>query len=152
MSETLQMVVFCVEGQRHALRLEAVERVTPAAALTPLPGAPAAVLGAIDVGGRILPVFSMRRHLGRPDRAVRLSDVLVVARTARRSVALLVDEVQAVRAGPPTTVDPASVAPALPTVDGLVRLDDGLLLIHDLERLLSREDERMLEAAMREPT
>jgi purine-binding chemotaxis protein CheW len=150
MSDAVQLLVFCVEGQRHALRLEAVERVTPAAEVTPLPGAPAAVLGAIDIGGRILPVFSMRRHLGQPDRALRLSDVLLIARTARRSVALLVDEVQAVRTAPATTVDAATIATGLGTVQGLVRLDDGLLLIHDLERFLSREDERILDAAMRQ--
>ena len=149
MSDAVQLLVFCLEGQRHALRLEAVERVTPAAEVTPLPGAPAAVLGAIDVGGRILPVFSLRRHLGLPDPALRLSDVFLIARTARRSVALLVDEVQAVRTAPAATVDAAAIAPNLRTVQGLVRLGDGLLLIHDLERFLSREDERSLEAAMR---
>lgn len=150
MSDAVQLVVFCLEGQRHALRHDAVERATPAAEVTPLPGAPAAVLGVIDVGGRILPVFSLRRHLGLPDRALRLSDVFLIARTARRPVALLVDEVEAVRPAPAATVDAATIAPGLGTVQGLVRLDDGLLLIHDLERFLSREDERILDAAMRQ--
>lgn len=150
MSGAEQLLVFCVEGQRHALRLAAVERVTPAAAVTPLPGAPAAVLGAIDVGGRILPVFSLRRRLGLPEQAPRLSDVFLIARSARRPVALLVDEVQAVRSAPAAAVEAATIAPGLGTVQGLARLDDGLLLIHDLERFLSPEDERILEAAMRQ--
>lgn len=146
----VQLVEFLLEGQRHALPMVAVERVAPVVEVTPLPGAPAAVLGAIDVGGRILAVFSLRRHLGLPDRALRLSDALLIARTSRRSVALLVDEVRDVRTAPGTTVDAAPIAPGLGTVQGLVRLDDGLLLIHDLERFLSREDERVLEAAMRQ--
>jgi hypothetical protein len=36
-------------------------------------------------------------------------------------------------------------------VDSVVRLDDGLLLIHDLERVLTDDEERALEAALREP-
>lgn len=148
MSDALQLVVFRVGGQRHALRMSVVERVTPAAEVTPLPGAPAAVLGAIDIGGTIVPVFSLRRRLGLRDLAMRLTDVFLIARTASRSVALLVDEVQAVRAAPVPAVDAATIAPGLRTVQGLVPLDGGLLLIHDLERFLSPEDERVLEAAM----
>lgn len=148
MTNSMQLVEFLVHGQRHALPMEAVIRVTPAVQVTPLPGAPAAVLGAIDVGGQILPVFSLRRHLGLPDRDLQLSDALLIARTNRRSVALLVDEVQDVR-----TVsaiwDAATISHGLGTVEGLVRLDDGLVLIHDLGRFLSEKDERVLEAAMR---
>lgn len=151
MSDAVQLVVFCVGGQRHALRVEAVERVTPAAEVTPLPGAPHVVLGAIDVAGRILPVFSLRRRLRLPDRPLQLSDVFLIARTARRAVALLVDSVQAVRTAPAAAVDAAMLAPGLQTVEGVLRLDDGLLLIHDLEDFLSREDERALDAALREP-
>jgi purine-binding chemotaxis protein CheW len=95
-------------------------------------------------------VFSLRCHLGLPARALRLSDVLLIARTRTRPVALLVDEVQDVRTAPPTTVDAATLAAGLGTVQGVVRMDDGLLLIHDLERFLSREDERALDAAMRQ--
>lgn len=94
----VQLVEFVLEGQRHALPMVAVERVAPVVEVTPLPGAPAAVLGAIDVGGRILAVFSLRRHLGLPDRALRLSDAFLIARTSRRLVALLVDEMRDVLA------------------------------------------------------
>jgi purine-binding chemotaxis protein CheW len=151
MNGALQVVVFSVDGQRHALHVDAMQRVTPAAQVTPLPGAPSAVLGAIDVGGTLLPVFSLRRHLGLADRALRLSDVFLIARTTKRSVALLVDEVEAVRMAPAPAVDVATLAPGVRGVDSVVRLDDGLLLIHDLERFLTDDEERALEAALREP-
>jgi purine-binding chemotaxis protein CheW len=147
---TVQMVVFSVEGQLHALRLHCVERVTTAAQVTPLPGAPGVVLGAIDLAGRILPVLSLRRRLGLADRALRPSDAFLVARTARRSVALLVDAVEGVRASAAPVVDASTLAPGLRTVQGVVRLDDGLLLIHDLEAFLSGAEERALQSALRD--
>ena len=61
MSESVQFVVFRLDKQRYALSLAAVERVVRAAEVTLLPNAPPIVLGAIDVGGRVLPVFNVRR-------------------------------------------------------------------------------------------
>jgi len=44
------------------------------------------------------------------------------------------------------------VAPGLETacVSGIVRLPDGLVLIHDLGRFLSRTDEQVLDLALAE--
>jgi purine-binding chemotaxis protein CheW len=142
------LVVFCVDGQRHALPLPAVERVVSAVEVTPLPGAPRPVLGAIDVGGRVLPVFSLRRRLGLADRALQVSDYFVLARTSRRPVALVVDEVQAVRTCEAGVIDAALLAASAQPMPDVVRLDDGLLLIHDLETFLSPRDDQALEDAM----
>lgn len=48
MNELMRAVVFCLDGQRYALPLAAVRRIVRAVEVTPLPGAPAIVLGAID--------------------------------------------------------------------------------------------------------
>jgi purine-binding chemotaxis protein CheW len=148
MDEPLTVVVFGVEGRQHALRLQAVERVVAAVAVTPLPGAPRTVLGAIDVGGQILPVLSLRRRLGLGDRALQPSDSFVLAHTGRRRVALAVDEVQAVRTCAAGVVASGALAPGADPFPGVLRLDDGLLLIHDLEDFLSAPEELALEQAM----
>lgn len=48
-SPVLRLVVFSIEGQRYALPLNDVERVLPMVAVSPLPQAPAVVLGVINL-------------------------------------------------------------------------------------------------------
>lgn len=70
MTEHSQLVVFRLDAQRFALPLTAVERVVRAVAVTLLPDAPAIVLGAIDVHGRVLPVLNVRRRFNLPQREI----------------------------------------------------------------------------------
>ena len=145
MTEPVELVVFRLDDQRYALRLGAVERFVRAVEVTPLPGAPAIVLGAIDVGGSVLPVLSLRRRFGLPEREVDVTDQFLIARTSSRAVALVVDEALGVIAVPAEAVTGAGrIVPGLDHVRGVVALDDGLVLIHDLERCLSLDEERAL--------
>ena len=144
-----RLVVFSLENQRYALDLDRVQRSIRTVAITPLPSAPAIVLGIIDLGGVVVPVVDVRKRFGRPPRAPRLSDQLLVAWTARRTVALLVDETIGVIDGFPGKVVPADeILPGLDLVDGAVKLEDGLILIHARERLLSLEEETAIDRAL----
>jgi len=142
----MQLVTFRIDGQRHALPLAVVERVLPAAEITPLPGAPALVLGVIDVAGALLPVFSLRRRLGLAQPGPRPADHFLIARSPRRRLALLVEEVHGVVEREPVPL--GELAAGLEYLEGLARLDDGLLLIHDLERFLSPAEEHALDQAL----
>ena len=149
MTERTELVVFRLEGQRYALRLGAVERFVRAVEVTPLPGAPAIVLGAIDVGGSVLPVLSLRRRFGLPEREVGVEDQFLIARTSSRTVALVVDEALGVIDVPAEEVTAAGrIVPGLEQVQGIVTLGDGMVLIHDLETCLSFDEERALADAL----
>ena len=149
MSEVPQMVVFVLDGQRYALPLHAVERVIRAAEVTLLPKAPAVVCGVIDVGGRVLPVLNMRLKFRLPEHEIGPGDQFLIARTARRAVALVIDEVLAVIEYPQSGIVPATqIVPGLDQVEGVVQLEDGLVLVHDLEKFLSLDEEEALEEAM----
>ncbi len=144
----MQLVVFRIDGQRYALPLAAVERIVRAVEVTPLPGAPAIVLGAIDVEGRVVPVLNIRRRFLLPEREVGLADQFLIARSARREMALVIDEAQGVIELPESAViDPAQIVPGLEQFQGLVRLDGGLILIHDLEKFLSLDEASALDEA-----
>ena len=92
----MRAVVFCLDGQRYALPLAAVRRIVRAVEVTPLPGAPAIVLGAIDVEGSVLPVLDIRRRFLLPEREIGPADQFLIASTARRAVALVIDEAHGV--------------------------------------------------------
>ena len=149
MSDLIQLVVFRLGEQRYALPLTAVERIVRAVEVTPLPGAPAIVLGAIDVEGRVLPVFNLRRRFLLPQREIDPADQFLIAWTARRMVALVIDEAQGVIEREQSAVIASDrIAPGLEQFQGMVQLDDGLVLIHDLEKFLSLDEARALDEAM----
>jgi len=149
MSDFIQLVVFRLGEQRYALPLAAVERIVRAAEVTPLPNAPAIVFGAIDLQGKVIPVLNVRRRFCLPEREIGVSDQFVIARTDRRVVALVVDEAQGVIGREQSAmIGSDQITPGLEQFHGVVRLDDGLVLIHDLERFLSLDESSALDAAM----
>jgi purine-binding chemotaxis protein CheW len=150
-SPVLQLVVFDIDGQRYALPLNDVERVLPMVAVSPLPQAPAVVLGVFNLHGQVIPVLDLRRRFGLPLCDYGLTARLLVVRTSRRILALPVDEVLGVLDVAGAAVTPADVVlPGIGHVAGIVALADGLLFIHDLEACLSLEKERRMTAALQE--
>ena len=132
------IVVFLVDGQRYALPLSAVDRAVRAVAVTPLPEMPPQVLGAINVHGRVLPVLSLRRWLGRPVREIRPFDELLIAHTAAQTLVLVVDEVCGVAGCEPQDAVPAErVLEGAANIGEMLKLEEGLVLLLDLDRLLT---------------
>jgi purine-binding chemotaxis protein CheW len=144
-----QWVLFALDAGRYALPLASVGRIVRAAAVTCLPLAPPAVLGVLDVEGRILPVFDLRERFRLPRRPVGPSDEFIIAHTARRNVVLVVDAALGVIEHPAEPVAAATLAPDLSHLQGIIPHPDGLVLIQDLERLLSSEEEHALDGALR---
>lgn len=142
-------MVFSLCDQRYALALSSVQRCIRVVATTPLPEAPAIVLGIIDLGGVVIPVINLRGRFNHPPRDMLLSDHLLIAETGKRTVALLVDETQGVIEVSLESYAPAGeFMPRLELLDGAVKLEDGLILIHDLERLLSLEEDAAIDRAL----
>lgn len=149
MQSTGHLVVFVLDDQRYALPLDVVERVVRMVSVTPLPRAPAIVSGIVNVGGQITPVVDIRKRFHLPEREVALSDQLIIARTSTRPVALVVDTVSGIIEYRRQDVVPAATILAdMAYVAGVVKLNDGLMFIHDLESFLSLEEARSLDDAM----
>jgi purine-binding chemotaxis protein CheW len=149
MSPEVQILIFELERRLYGLRLSAVERVLRAVEVTPLPQTPKVVSGVIDVGGQIVPVLSLRNRLGLAERAVGVNDQFVLARTARRRIALVVDlACGVVEKTAADLIEAKTILPNLKQIEGIVQLDGGIVLIHDLDALLSLEEEQALARAM----
>ena len=149
MKQSNQYVVFTLDGQRYALYLSAVERIIRVVEITPLPKAPEIVLGIINVGGQIIPAVDTRKRFRLPERELSLSDILIIAETPRRTVALMADDVSGVIEGPEQDVTEAKeILPRMEYVKGVVKLKDGMILINDLDKFLSLEEENALDDAI----
>jgi len=144
-----RLVVFTLDEQRYALRLEVVERVVRVVETTPLPKAPAIVLGLANFRGLVLPVLNVRARFRLPSREIHLSDQLVLAHTANRPVVLWVDTVVGVIERSAAELVPVDrILPRVEYVEGVTTLLDALVLIHDLDKFLSLEEENLLGRAL----
>lgn len=151
MSEINHLVVFRLEGRRYALPLPSVERAVRAAEVTPLPKAPAIVLGVIDVGGQVLPVLNVRKRFRLPEREITVDDQFLIARAGSRTVVLVVDVVEGIMDSPAAgRVAAAEIVPGLEQVEGVFKHADGLILIHDLEKFLSLDEGQNLDEALKQ--
>jgi purine-binding chemotaxis protein CheW len=149
-SGTRRWVVFSLDSGRYALALDAVERIVRAVQVTQVPTALPVLIGVVDVQGCVLPVLSLRRRFGLPERLIDPKDHFLIARSAGRAVVLVIDGAEGVlESAAAAEVNRASIAPQLQYVRGVIRLPDGLVVIHDLDALLSSEEQGALDEAMR---
>ena len=144
-----KLIAFVLDDQRYALYLQAVERVIRAVAITSLPEVPENILGLINIHGRIVPVYNARKRFALPEKNSTVNDRIILAHTKSRSVALVADKVLGViepAEGQQTQFD--EITPGMELFAGVIKLDDGMLLIHDLDRFLSPVEEKSLSQAI----
>ncbi len=149
MSHPHQLVVFSLAGHDYAVPLSQVERVVHVVEVAPLPKAPEVVLGVVNFSSRIIPVVDLRRRFGLPAKEPEIYDFLILARTSRREIAFTADTVTGVMDCPATEIIAAEkIVPGLEYLQGVMRLNDGLIFIHDLDRFLSLDEEKSLADAL----
>jgi len=147
------VVVFSLDEPRYALYLSTVVRVVRSVEVTPLPKAPEIVTGVINFHGEVIPVIDMRRRFNLSSREIELEDQLIIAQTSKRLVALMVDSITTIRECNQILVVSAEQAfPFADYLSGAAIMDDNLILITDLDKFLSLDEEKMLETAMLEMT
>jgi purine-binding chemotaxis protein CheW len=148
-----QWLLFIIDAGRYALPLSVVERVALAVEITPLPGAPAVVLGIVDVAGRVLPVFDLRQRFGLRQRPLRPEDHFLIAATAHRTVVLVIDAAAGLIEGTShEVVQSERITSGMPHIRGVITREDGLILIHDLDEFLSAAEARTLDDALTRET
>ena len=143
------LLVFRLDDWKCALHIASVEKVHRAVAITPVPGLPEIALGIVNVHGRVLPVVNLRGRFHLPEKELTPSAHLIVAHTSRRTVVLVVDSVDGVmecNEQEITTAD--AILPGMGHVEGVLKLNDGMILIHDLGSFLSIEEDAALDRAM----
>lgn len=149
MGATDHLLVFRLDDRPYGLSLDQVDRVVRSVEPTPLPQASNTVLGAIDFHGAVVPLLDARARAGSPHRAIGLEDLFVIVRLKGRVAALRVDDVAGVVRRPPEDLVAADrIVPGLPHLAGVVPTDDGLMLVHDLDRFLSADEEQSLDEAI----
>lgn len=145
----VDVLTVTVAGARFGIPLDEVVEVLPAARTEPLPGAPPAVLGVLDLRGELIAVLDGDGCLGHRVPPLRTSDRFVLLRGGGYRRAIRVDHVERiVTVARDDIVAAASLAPDVVSGAGLARLPDGLLVVHDPARFLSVPDAHALRDAL----
>lgn len=144
-----KIVVFELDDLKYALPLGAVIRVIHAVEIRSLPKVPEIISGIINVGGKIIPVIDVRKRFGLNSREIESDDQLVIANTGKREVALLIDNVTGIQdVAPNQQSDTGITMPFAGYIRGIVKMEDELILIYDLEQFLDLDEENQLEQAL----
>ncbi|QVM87460.1 chemotaxis protein CheW [Pseudomonas lalucatii] len=139
---------FGLSDQRLAIALEQVVRVLPALRVTPCLEPPS-ILGLANIRGQLLPVVDLARRFGWVATAPSLWQPFIWLTSSTRELLLPVARVEtaSIYAAEDFTAAPDPRVPST-LLRGVVRSGDGLLLIQDVEQLLSDEDEGRLDALL----
>jgi purine-binding chemotaxis protein CheW len=146
------VLTFTVGGQPCGVPVLAVRDVLGPQAITPIPLAPDEIEGAMNLRGRIVTAVDLRRRLDLPPRPDGAQPMSIVVEHGGELYAMLADQV-----GEVVPLSAAERAPNPPTLDqvwrevsrGVHRRDGQLLILLDVERVLTVGGERPRAAAGR---
>jgi purine-binding chemotaxis protein CheW len=145
----IDVLVFEVGGQTYGLAAPDVREIVRAAAIVPLPRAPAIVEGVINVRGRVVPVLDIRQRFRLPTRKLAPTDHFILAFAGDYVVALRADRVVELRKFRGAEIDDAAtVLPYSEYVAGVAKLPGGLVLLHDIRTFLSQGEAAALAAPL----
>lgn len=128
-------LLFALEEKRYALHVSQVERILPAAQVTPVEGAPSFIAGLLNLSGSILPVLDMRLFLGFPEKEMDPDQRFIYTVSLERPLLLLVDGVEGVENLPTQSIHLPSAAEEEGDEKGLVisTILDQIVLIKNVD-------------------
>jgi purine-binding chemotaxis protein CheW len=148
-----KIVVFRLGKDLFAAGVQSVERVVRYQRARPLPDVPPWVDGVIEYRANVIPQLDLRRRFELPETAVGATTRVLVLNAGDGWVAVVVDAVLEVAAYDRSQVSPP---PALfrgltgAYLQGLVRHGERLVVLLDVDRLLSATERLRLEQAAAE--
>jgi purine-binding chemotaxis protein CheW len=150
MGTATRVIVFRIDDQSYAIPLPDVDRIIRAVEITPLPKAPQTVSGVIDYHGTLIPVLSMRKRLNLAQREITSRDRFILAKTGKRKVILIADEVAGLIEITGDRIVPAKNIVKETAIEGIIRGDDGIIYIYDLNTFFTLGEEEMLDTAIQQ--
>ncbi|MDP9140459.1 MAG: chemotaxis protein CheW [Pseudomonadota bacterium] len=144
-----EFLTFTLGDEEYGVDILKVQEIRGYDTVTKIPDAPDFIKGVINLRGTIVPVVDMRIKfkLGRAD----YNDftVMIILNIARRVVGMVVDGVSDVMQLLPDQIRPApEFGAALNTryITGLGTLDERMLILVDIEKLMSGADMALMDS------
>lgn len=141
--EVLRWVTFELDKETYCINVSDVREVLRFTEIAPVPGSPAYVIGIINLRGNVVTVIDTRKRFGLEPHEVDDSTRIVIIEIDGQEVGILVDSVaevvdlrmSAIEAAPNVGNEDTSRY-----IQGVTSRDGQLLIIVDLNKLLSEEE------------
>jgi purine-binding chemotaxis protein CheW len=144
----LQLVVFMLGGEEFGVDIAQVREIIRVPAITRMPNAPAFVEGVINLRGKVTPVMDLRGRLGMKASQADDGMRIVIVELGKDSIGMIVDSVSEVRRLSSSDIEPPpSITSKIGSeyIRGVGKLESRLLILLDLNRVLSLKEEKHLE-------
>lgn len=145
--ELIQLVTFSIGDEEFGVDILRVQEIIRTMEITKVPKAPDFVEGVINLRGKVIPIVDLRRRFGLQYRDHDKNTRIIVIEITNMIVGFVVDSVSEVLRIPASTVEPPPpVVSGLESeyIKGVGKLADRLLIMLDLNRLLSSEEKDAL--------
>lgn len=147
--DATQAVTFTLADETYGAPIVQVQEIVAWAPPIRIPHAPDWVEGLIDLRGTLVPVIDLRKRFALPPSTPSPTRCVIVAQVAGQTIGLLVDAVKEVAFLQAMDQVPSAAKTARSAfLSGVARIRDGapLVLVIDLDRLLSADEVRSLQA------
>ena len=149
----MQLVVFELGDESYGVDISRVQDINRMQEITEIPHAPESVVGVINLRGRVIPGIDLRKRFGLPEALHTKDTRIVVVHLDGNLIGVIVDAVSQVLRIPADIVEPPS--PVLAGVDsrylrGIAKLDDRLVILLDLDFVLSRREQEAISEVLAE--
>ena len=144
---TREVLVFILGAEEYGVDILKVQEIRGYEKVTPIPSAPAYLKGIVNLRGVIVPLVDMRVRFGLAEPRYDSTTVVVILRVAGRIIGLVVDAVSDVVHLAPNDVKEAPTLGAVVDssfIAGLATRDDRMILLLDIEKLLSSGEMNLL--------
>ena len=145
----LQLVTFSIGDEEFGVNILKVKEINRTMEITKVPRAPVFVEGVINLRGNVIPIIDLRRRFGLMPKPEDKDTRIIVIELSGIIVGFVVDAVSEVLRIPVGTVEPPPPVVAgveSDYISGVGKLKDRLLIMLDLDKILSSEDRDMLSA------
>lgn len=138
----LEIVEFVLGPEHYGIESSRIREIYPLHEFTPLPCAPAFVLGLVNVRGQILSIVNIKKLFDLPEKGLTDLNKIIIVHSHYMELGLLADAILGVR-----VMAPEALHPALPTMTGirteyLKGITKDSLVVLDVEKILA--DEKLL--------
>jgi len=148
---SMQLVSFGLADEEYGIEITKIREIILMGEITQVPQTPHYVKGLINLRSTVIPVIDLRTRFGLPEGEITNESRIMVLNVARKTIGIIVDAVSEV-----LRVTRDQIAPAPPTVaglgqeylNGLVKLDDRLLILLNIDKIFTEEDTEAACAAM----
>jgi purine-binding chemotaxis protein CheW len=154
MSETIQVVSFKLGSEEYGVDIAQVQEINRMVTVTHVPRAPQFMEGVINLRGQLIPIIDLRTRFGMPRVEHTKNTRIVVTEVGMKRVGMVVDSVSEVLRLPTDQIEPApEMISGVDTeyIRGVGKIEDRLIILLDLARIISIAEKRELETSDIEP-